>query len=76
MSRFRTIRAAYEEIKTADPGTALTEWRIRRLVVEGEIPSRRMGAKYIIDLDYLLRYLADACAGIERQKTGGAACQN
>ena len=38
-------------------GTALTPSAIRRLVVSGEIPSRRIGSKYLIVLDELEKWL-------------------
>ena len=55
--KIRTIRQAFEEIKADDPKTAITEYRIRQMVIDGEIPSRKCGTKYLIDLDRLQRYL-------------------
>lgn len=54
--RIRTIAQAYKEIKAADPDTAITEYRIRQLVIDGVIPSTKSGAKYLIDLDTLQSY--------------------
>lgn len=56
--RIRTIQKAYEEIVAADPQTGITEYRIRQIVVDGVIPSRKVGAKYLFDLDVLLNYLS------------------
>ena len=56
ITRLRTMKTAYEEIKKMDPGTAITEWAIRRAVTEGYIPSRRVGNKYVFDLDSLIDY--------------------
>lgn len=53
MARWRKIRDAYSEIKSADPNTALTESAIRRMVLRGDIPSYRIGTHYLIDLDDL-----------------------
>ena len=39
-----------------DPGTAITRWAIRRAVSEGYVPSRRVGNKYVFNLDTLLDY--------------------
>ena len=39
-----------------DPGTAITEWAIKRAVTEGYIPSRRVGKKYVFNLDTLIDY--------------------
>lgn len=54
--RIRTIQKAYEEIKAADPETAVTAYRIRQLVINGEVPSRKSGNKFLIDLDKLQAY--------------------
>ena len=51
MCRYRTIKSAYAEIKAADPNTALTEYRIRQMVLLGEIPSQKAGNKYLVDID-------------------------
>lgn len=56
ITRLRTMKTAYEEIKKMDPGTAITEWAIRRAVTEGYIPSRRVGNKYVFNLDTLIDY--------------------
>lgn len=56
--RMRTISEAAKWVLENDPETALTPTAIRRMVVSGEIPSRRAGAKYLLDLDTLERYMA------------------
>lgn len=53
----RTINEAAEYYKTMDPHTALTKTAIRRLVIEGDIPSVRVGVKYLIALEDLDAYL-------------------
>lgn len=58
--RIRTIQSAYREIKASDPDTAVTEYTIRKLVVDGVIPSTKSGTKYLIDLDRLQKYLEGA----------------
>lgn len=55
-TKFRTIESAYNEIKEMDPNTAITKWAIRTVVAEGYVPSRRVGNKYIFNLDSLLDY--------------------
>jgi hypothetical protein len=50
------MKTAFQEIKEMDPGTAITEWAIRQAVTGGYIPSRRVGNKYIFNLDTLLDY--------------------
>ena len=58
LPRMRGIKQAVEEIKTADPKTALTEKALRRLILSGVIPSVVVGRKYLINLDTLERYLS------------------
>lgn len=55
--RIRTIKAAYEEIKAQDPGTCITEWFLRQLVTGGAIPATRAGAKWLVDLDEIEKYM-------------------
>ena len=58
MAKYRTIQQAYECIKALDADTAITYHALRQLVVSGQIPSMRIGKKYVIDLDVL-----SACIG-------------
>jgi len=62
MARIRTIQGCYEEIKAADPNTAVTLRAIRRAVSEGDIPSRRIGSgkgwKYLVNLDEVIMYFS------------------
>ncbi len=55
--RMRGIKEAIEEIKAADPKTALTEYALRRLVLSGGLPSVRLGIKYLVNMDVLTEYL-------------------
>ena len=55
--RIRTIDQAYEEIRKADPETAITRNYIRTLVTDGTIPHIMAGAKYLVDLDVLEDYI-------------------
>ena len=57
MAKYRTIQQAYECIKAQDADTAITYHALRQLVVSGQIPSMRIGKKYVIDLDVLLTFL-------------------
>ena len=56
--RIRTIQKAYEEIKQADPETSITQFRIRELVINGDVPSVKSGNKYLVDLDKLLNHFS------------------
>jgi len=49
----RTIRQTFESIKALDTETAITYHALRQLVVSGQMPSMRVGKKYLIDLDVL-----------------------
>ena len=59
----RTIREAAVWFKSQDPGTALTQTAIRRLVVTGAVPSIRLGRKYLINLEALESYLTGTTVG-------------
>lgn len=58
MLHSRTIKDAAAYFKSLDPDTALTETAIRRLVRGGEIPSARIGKKYIVSIEALEAYLS------------------
>lgn len=64
--RIRGIKEAVAELRKLDPDTALTEYRIRKLVNSGEIPCRIVGGKKLINFDELCEYLA---YGKEMMKT-------
>ena len=57
MSRMRTIDQAAASLAEIDPGCALTKTGLRRLVTTGQLPSVKIGNKYLIDLDVLESYL-------------------
>ena len=67
MSRWRKIKKAIAEIKESDPGTDLTETALRCLVTTGVVPSTRIGAKYLVDLDEVERYLRGELQQIQRE---------
>lgn len=51
--RMRTLREAHAALLESDPGCCLTMTALRRKVVSGEVPSVRVGQKYLVDLDRL-----------------------
>lgn len=55
--RMRTIDKGYAEMITSDPGLCLTKSAFRRMVVTGQIPSTKIGTKYLIDLDQVELYM-------------------
>lgn len=62
MRKMRTINEAAAFIRQTDPSTAITKTVLRRLVTSGQIPSVRVGTKYILDLETLDAFLAgSAC---------------
>ena len=57
--RMRTVRAAYHELKAADPHCAVGLTTLYRLVSEGAIPSVPVGrGKILIDMDILEDFLS------------------
>ena len=54
--RMRTVHEAAQEMKKLDPSTAVTEYHIRRLVLDGVLPRIKAGKKYLMNLDSLLEY--------------------
>lgn len=55
--RVRTIEQLYSDVKRLDPDTALTKTALRRLVLSGDIPSRRAGQKYLVTMEALEAYM-------------------
>ena len=58
MRRMRTICEAADFLREVDPQTAVTRTGLRRLVTSGQIPSVRVGTKYLLDLETLDAFLA------------------
>ncbi|MDL2318466.1 helix-turn-helix domain-containing protein [Eubacteriales bacterium OttesenSCG-928-A19] len=58
MKRLRTIDEAYREIHEHDPRSCITKTALRNLVISGEIPSRRIGVKYLLTLEAIERYFS------------------
>ena len=58
--RLRTLEQAHAELIASDPNCALAKTALRRMVIAGQIPSVRVGAKYLVDLDRLPEYLFPA----------------
>lgn len=58
----RTIDEAAAFMRQTDPGTAITKTALRRLVTSGQVPSVRVGTKYLIDLGVLDEFFGGAAA--------------
>lgn len=59
MRRMRLISEAYDEIKEADPNTAITMTAFRRLVLDERIPSIMIGNKRLVsmeDVEYFFQH--------------------
>lgn len=56
--RMRTIPQAYEEIKKADPNTAITIRALRRMAKTGEIPTVSVASKRLVNMDLLFDMLS------------------
>lgn len=59
LPKIRTLKDAHAYIKEIDPNSAVTAFAIRTMVVSGEVPSMRIGKKYLIDVDLLLCYMKE-----------------
>ncbi len=62
LPRMRTVSEAAAEIKAADPNTAITEYHIRQLALQGVLPKVKAGRKLLINLDTLIEYLENPTA--------------
>ena len=51
--RVRTIKKAIAEIKAADPETAFTEGRLRKMIRAGTVPALKDGQRYLVDMNVL-----------------------
>ena len=57
LPKMRTISEAFKAIQEADSQTNFTPTALRRMIKTGEIPSVRVGSKYLVNLDILFDYL-------------------
>lgn len=56
VARIRTIGKAFEEIRRIDPETCITKNFIKNLIINGDIPYRKTGNRFLIDVDDVIRY--------------------
>lgn len=52
--RMRTIPQAVEELKKIDPDCHISQGILRNMVKRGEVPSVKVGKKWLINLDRML----------------------
>lgn len=57
MAKIRTIESAYRDIISQDPNTSITKYYLREIVINGKIPFRKSGKRYLFDMDALNEYL-------------------
>jgi hypothetical protein len=69
-AKMRLIQGVLEYLQELDKDTAVTKHAIYKAVRSGALPSRRLGARYLIDADLALRYFAgeDIQIGERRQE--------
>ena len=60
--RMRTVQEAARELKELDNHTAMTPYHIRRLCLDGVIPTVKAGKKILLNLDALLEYMDNPTA--------------
>ena len=58
----RTVNEAAQELKQLDPNTAMSSYHIRRLCLDGILPTVRAGKKLLLDLNLLIEYMTDPTA--------------
>lgn len=56
MPQWRSIHKAAEELKAEDPNTAISEWRIRQLVIDNEISYMENSKGKLVDLNEIRQY--------------------
>ena len=70
MRQMRTIDEAAAFMRRTDPHTAVTKTALRRLVTSGQIPSVRVGTKYLIDLGVLDEFFGGQTAKEQTIQSG------
>ena len=56
LPKMRTIDQTYIYLKKLDPETAITKHLIRLLVMDGKIPSMKVGNKHLLDISNVLSF--------------------
>ena len=60
--KMRTVNEAAQQLKQLDPNTAMSPYHIRRLCLDGVLPTVRAGKKLLLDLNLLIEYMTDPTA--------------
>ena len=61
----RTINSVYDEIRAEDENTAISRNAIRQAVVNGSIPSVKVGRTYLITVEDAIDYFTGCNGGVE-----------
>ncbi len=56
--RLRSINSAVELMKKEDPECQVTACMVRKAIKNGDFKARRVGAKYLIDVDRLVEFFS------------------
>ena len=62
MDEIKNINEASDELKALDPRTAMSPYHIRRLCLDGVLPTVKAGKKILLNLDVLLEYMSNPTA--------------
>ena len=65
MIKVRSLREALDYIKSLDEDTAISGNAIRMLVLSGKVPSVKVGKKYLVDVDMILKYFGERLSAVE-----------
>ncbi len=57
MPKIRTLSSAIKELKEIDPNCSLTLTALRRKIRNNELPYAKVGNKYLVDLDIIVKIL-------------------
>lgn len=57
MPKIRTLSSAINELKNIDPNCSLTLTALRRKIRNNELPYAKIGNKYLVDLDIIVKIL-------------------
>lgn len=57
MPKIRTLSSAINELKKIDPNCSLTLTALRRKIRNNELPYAKVGNKYLVDLDIIVKIL-------------------
>lgn len=68
LPRMRTATGILDELKAADPNTAITLSYIRRTINSGRVPVVHVGKKKLVNLDLMLEVLGSGIVAPQGQE--------